>query len=81
MMNRKEFRGAGFQGRRDTTITKGQARGRKRGSFLSAGRRPSILVSYAPGAPARIFARISRKNGRVRRTLQRMRAAGEEVML
>lgn len=80
-MNRASLRAGGLQGSKHTTYFKdGQALGRPRGKFLGPGRRPSILVSNAPDWGLRMFTRIGRQTARSRRTIRRMRAAGEEVI-
>jgi hypothetical protein len=79
-VNRSEFRRGGLQGRRGASLVNGTKRwaGRRRGSFLAQGARPSILVSHASGWRDRKIRRLlsTTKTGRVGRTLQRMRAAG-----
>lgn len=76
--NRRSLRDAGIQGRRGGIQFKdGQVLGQARGKFLGPGRRPSILVSNAPGWQMRMFDRIDRQSARSRRTIRRMRAAGE----
>lgn len=81
--NRASLRRRGIQGRTGAIFFKdGLVQGNARGSFLGAQARPSILVSNAPGWENRMLAKVIRrrgKNTRVRRTIQRMRANGEEV--